>query len=150
MTEQQKKDIKDLFDAISSTGERIVIGQVVGTQNNFFGSTGNGNQKVMDKELLARAIENCQQYFWGNSAYAVVFCICRDVYKMTPNKTAFEEMVENLQYTKKRDHTCRAGTIANAFSDNPIYNEDIMKWDNFNPAKRIIKLRDELFRELKL
>ena len=106
--------------------------------------------KVLSKENLARAIENCQQYFWGNSAYAVVFCICRDVYKIIPNKTAFEEKVEELPYTKKRDHTCPKGTIANAFSDNPIFNEDVTDWDNFNPAKRIIKLRDELFRELKL
>lgn len=124
--------------------------RMINIQVNIGSQSDNANTKELDKDLLARAIENCQQFFWGNSAYAVVFCICRDVYKMTPNKTAFEEMVENLQYTKKRDHTCRAGTIANAFSDNPIYNEDIMKWDNFNPAKRIIKLRDELFRELKL
>lgn len=108
------------------------------------------DKKELNKELLAQAIENSQQYFWGNSAYAVVFCICRDIYKITPNKTAFEEMVEGLAYTKKRDHTCPTGTIANAFSDNPIFNENITDWDNFNPAKRIIKLRDELFRELKL
>ena len=134
-------------------GNKIIFGdgsRMINIQVNMNGAHGSGNQKVLDKELLTRAIENCQQYFWANSAYAVVFCLCRDVYKISPNKTAFEEMVENLKYTKKRDHTCPTGTIANAFSDNPIYDENIMEWDNYNPAKRIIKLRDELFRELKL
>ena len=110
----------------------------------------NKEKKELNYELLARAIENCQRYFWGNSAYAVVFCICRDEYKMPPNKTAFEEMVEGLPYKKNRDRKCPTGTIANAFSDNPIYNEHHSEWENFNAAPRVIKLRDELKKELKL
>jgi hypothetical protein len=106
--------------------------------------------KEVSAERLARAIENCQQYFWGNSAYAVVFCICRDAYKMQPNKTAFEKMVEQLPYKGRRDYKCPLGTIANAFSDNLIFNENIHEWDQFNPLPRIVKLRDELRRELKL
>ena len=106
--------------------------------------------KELDPTQLARAIENCQGYFWGNSAYAVVFCICRDAYKMQPNKTAFEKMVEQLPYKGRRDYKCPLGTIANAFSDNLIFNENIHEWDQFNPLPRIVKLRDELRRELKL
>lgn len=48
MTEEQKKDIKDLFEAMSSTGERFVIGQVIGTQNNFFGQ----EPTAMPQEVL--------------------------------------------------------------------------------------------------
>ena len=106
--------------------------------------------KELDLTQLARAIENCQGYFWGNSAYAVVFCICRDAYKMQPNKTAFEKMVEQLPYQGRRDYKCPLGTIANAFSDNLIFNENINDWEQFSPLPRIIKLRDELRRELKL
>ena len=108
------------------------------------------NSVELDPTQLARAIENCQGYFWGNSAYAVVFCICRDAYKMQPNKTAFEKMVEQLPYKGRRDYKCPLGTIANAFSDNLIFNENIHEWDQFNPLPRIVKLRDELRRELKL
>ena len=114
----------------------------------------NGNKgincKGLNKERLARAIENCQEYFWGNSAYAVVFCVCRDDLDMEPNKSSFEQMVEQLPYIKERSFTCPVGTIANAFSDNPIFNENINKWDGKNPMSRIIKLRDELRKQIKL
>ena len=100
--------------------------------------------------MLVQAIENCQQYFWGNSAYAVVFCVCRDDLNMKISQSAFEKKVEELPYKKKRDYKCSKGTIANAFSDNPIYKDNVNKWDGFNPASRIIKLRNELRNEIKL
>lgn len=123
--------------------------RMINVQVNLGSQPVDNDSKVLDKELFARAIENCQVYFWGNSAYAVVFCICRDPYKMKISKTDFETMIEELPYTKKRSHTCPSGTIANAFSDNPIYNDPINEWDN-RANKRIIKLRDELMKELKL
>ena len=108
------------------------------------------SKRVPDNDRLACAIENCQQYFWGNSAYAVLFCILRDDYKITSSKTAFEEMVEKLPYKKRRSHTCPTGTIANAFVNNPVFNENVSEWDDFTPLPRIIKLRDELRNALKL
>ena len=53
---------------------------------------GDAESKGIDRDLLTQAIENCQAYFWGNSAYAVVFCICRDDLDMEPNKSSFETM----------------------------------------------------------
>lgn len=105
---------------------------------------------TLTDEVLARAIENCQAYFWANAAYGVVFCICRDEFRMQLSKTAFEKFIEKLPYKKARAHFCPNGTIANAFSDNPIYHEHIRNWDGFNPSQRIIKLRDALLKELKL
>lgn len=107
------------------------------------------DKKELSKEQLASAIENCQQFFWANASYAVVFCICRDEYKIKMSKSDFETMIEDLPYTRKRSYTCPTGTIANAFSDNPIYADPISEWDN-RASKRIIKLRDELLSELKL
>ena len=80
--------------------------------------------------MLNRAIENCQSYFWSNSAYAVVYCICRDDYKKKLSQIEFEKMVEELPYTKERNNQCTTGTIANAFSNNPIFYEDINEWDS--------------------
>lgn len=99
---------------------------------------------ILSKEKLAYAIENCQDIFWGKSAYAVVFCICRDNYDMEPNRSAFEKNTELLPFKKKRKYICSPGTISNAFRDNPIYNEHIDKWEGKNAAARIIKLRDKL------
>ena len=115
----------------------------------------NGNKKEvpieLNKEQLARAIENCQEYFWANSAYAVLFCILRDDCKQKDLSMAtYERKVELLPYKKAREHTCPAGTIANAFSDNAIFNSPTDKWDDMNASKRIIKLRDALRKELKL
>lgn len=103
----------------------------------------------LDWNLLARAIENCQEYFWANSAYAVVYCICRDDFKWRVSKTDFETKIEDMQYKRKRSFTCPTGTLANAFNNNPIYNENIDEWETFDPLSRIIKLRDELRKVMK-
>lgn len=123
--------------------------KMINIQVNVNNQTENANSKELDKDLLARAIENCQSFFWAKASYAVVFCICRDVYKIKPNKSYFEKMVESLNYKKKRSFNCPAGTIANAFSDNLIFFEHIREWDH-KAAERIIKLRDALLKELKL
>lgn len=107
--------------------------------------------KELTKERLARAVENCQEYFWGNSAYAVLYCILRDDYKQKDlSRATYERMVELLPYTKTREHTCPVGTIDNAFRDNPIFSSPIGNWDALSVQKRIIKLRDELRKQLKL
>ena len=108
------------------------------------------SESVRSDEHLAQAIERCQEYFWGNSAYAVVFCIWRDDLKMRLTQTDFERKVEALPYQKARDYQCPAGTIANAFCHNQIYNERVDDWDDFNPLPRIIKLRNVLRNALKL
>ena len=105
-------------------------------------------QTLCDKERLARAIENCQTYFWGNASYAVVYCVCRDDYKIIPNMSAFERNVEQLPYMRKRDYVCKKGTITNAFSDNKIYYSHVDKWEAEGTEERIIILRDELRKEL--
>ena len=107
-------------------------------------------QGKLDKVKLARAIENCQNLFWGKSAYAVVFCICRDDLKIQFTQKDFELMVESLSYKKSRDYICTPGTISNAFSDNPIFRDNINNWENYAPMSRIIMLRDELRKELKV
>ena len=105
-------------------------------------------RKKLSLKKLACAIENCQKYFWGNSSYGVVFCVCRDDYEVEPNKSAFENMVGNLPNAKKLSYICTENTIATAFSNNPIFNENINNWDSKNPMARIIKLRDELRKQL--
>ena len=102
----------------------------------------------LDWNLLARAIENCQEYFWGNASYAVVFCICRDDFEAGYTQTGFEEMVESLSYKKKRDYYCTTGTIANAFSHNPIFKSHISRWEAQGASSRILKLITMLRKEL--
>ena len=133
MKEHEEDELKE---------EKEMKDVIAGTQ---FGTIG---RKKLNLLKLARAIENCQQYFWGNSSYGVVFCLCHDDYGMEPNKSAFENMMGNLPNTKKLSYICTENTIATAFSNNPIFNENINNWDGKNPMARIIKLRDELRKQL--
>ena len=127
----------------------LIRAEINAVRDNQKGNNQDYRNEQID-EMLVQAIENCQQYFWGNSAYAVVFCVCRDDLNMKISQSAFEKKVEELPYKKKRDYKCSKGTIANVFSDNPIYKDNVNKWDGFNPASRIIKLRNELRNEIKL
>lgn len=129
-------------------GSRMINIQVnVNSQGNN-SQEDSGEKKEVTKEQLAQAIENCQEYFWGNSSYAVVFCVCRDDYKMIPNMSAFERNIELLPYKKVRKYFCKTGTITNAFSDNNIYHSHIDKWKEEGADERQIILRDELRKEL--
>ena len=105
---------------------------------------------ILTDEALTRVVEKCQGYFWGNSAYAVLFCVCRDDYDENGNKSLFEQRLQKLPYKKSLTFYCHTRSISNAFSNNPVYNEHIDTWESFNPLPRIIKLRDAIRHELKL
>ena len=104
----------------------------------------------LNVEKLARAIENCQKFFWGNSAYAVVYCLCRDEFNSNLSQTAFERMVEELPYNGERDYQCPTGTIANAFSNNAIFKTPISRWDAQGCTLRVHNLLKMLKKELEL
>ncbi len=112
-------------------------------------STSQPAERRLDDERLARAIEQSQAFFWGNSAYAVLFCLLRDEYGIADNMSMFEAKVEALPYSKERSYTCPKGTIINAFSNNPIYRQHIDKWKD-KANTRIIKLLEELKLQLEL
>ena len=134
---------------VYSSGNNIAQTLTQTINGNVYYGQPSEQQVTYSDEEIAQAIEKCQEYFWGNSAYAVVFCIYRDDLKRVISKSDFETMVVNLPYTKKLSYNCPMGTIANAFSDNPIFNEHIDNWNQYNPMPRILKLRDQLRMELK-
>lgn len=106
-------------------------------------------ERTLGDERLAKAIEQSQAFFWGNSAYAVVFCLLRDEYGIADNMSLFETKVEALPYSGERSYTCPKGTIINAFSNNPIYRQHIGKWKD-KANIRIMKLLEELKLQLEL
>lgn len=105
--------------------------------------------EMLDDSRLASVIEQCQSYFWGNSAYAVLFCLLRDEYGMPDNMSLFETRVEQLHYTRQRDYVCPKGTLSNAFSDNKIYKIHVSRWKG-QASKRIMILLEQLRRQLEL
>ena len=105
--------------------------------------------KALSAELLAHAIEACQQYFWGKSSYAVLYCIIRDDFEQNMSRAAFERMVEMLPFTKNRDWICTEGTLDSAFRKNPYMSSPISKWEKEGVMERVPTLVEKLREELK-
>ena len=78
-------------------------------------------------ERLAQAVEACQPYFWAKSAWAVVFCVCRDCFGMTDNVSAFEKRIMGLEFGNRvKEYT--KGTIHSALCNNDYLKKPVSKW----------------------
>ena len=78
-------------------------------------------------ERLAQAVEACQPYFWAKSAWAVVFCVCRDCVGMTDNVSAFEKRIMGLEFGNRvKEYT--KGTIHSALCNNDYLKKPVSKW----------------------
>ena len=78
-------------------------------------------------ERLAKAVEACQPYFWAKSAWAVVFCVCRDCFGMTDNVSAFEKRIMGLEFGNRvKEYT--KGTIHSALCNNDYLKKPVSKW----------------------
>ena len=78
-------------------------------------------------ERMAEAVEACQPYFWAKSAWAVVFCVCRDCFGMTDNVSAFEKRIMGLEFGNRvKEYT--KGTIHSALCNNDYLKKPVSKW----------------------
>ena len=102
-----------------------------------------GMQTSLNKERLARAVEATQSFFWAQSAWAVVYCVCRDHLEMTDNMSEFERMVAGLPFTKKVVE-CPEGTVRKAVMRNEFMNYPLHRW----PEGRASKLAEKLVEKL--
>lgn len=100
-------------------------------------------------EQVADAIEKSQSLFWAQSAWAVVFCVCRDYLGMTDNMTEFERYVKKLPFTRQLPYGCPEGTIQTTLKNNPYMKLSIDKWQNNGGKERAVRLAENLARELK-
>ena len=78
-------------------------------------------------EDVIKAAEACQSYFWAQSSWAVVYCVCRDHLKMEMSMSEFERRVADYPLSPKT-RPCPEGTIRKAFSNNPDMNLPIRRW----------------------
>ena len=51
---------------------------------------------TLTEDLLGRAVGGVKEYIWGNAAYAVLFCVCRDEYGWQDNASYFERQLQLL------------------------------------------------------
>jgi hypothetical protein len=78
-------------------------------------------------ESVIRATEMCQSYFWAQSSWAVVYCVCRDHLEMDMTMSEFECRVAEYPL-KPKTKPCPEGTIRKTLSNNPDMNAPIRRW----------------------
>ena len=97
----------------------------------------NDNQVVIDKKVLRKAVSKVKQYMWATSAYAVLFCVCRDRYGYPDNMSQFER-----EFDDDRNLKCPAGTIVSAFRYNTYMKLNVDKWKENGVKERALILKD--------
>lgn len=100
---------------------------------------------VLTDARLAKAVEECQPFFWAKSAWAVVFCVCRDYYGVADNVSAFEKRIGKLSFSKMVE-AYSVGTIQKAFSNNDYMKKHIEKWEEGRALTLAHELRSFLDR----
>ena len=94
--------------------------------------------------LLVRAVEATQAFFWAQSSWAVVYCVCRDYMGIANNVSEFERRVERLDFTRSNVVVCKMGTIQKAITNNDYMRYPIQRW----PEGRARVLAERLMAEL--
>ena len=96
----------------------------------------------LDGERLARALKECKAFIWGNAAYSIPFCVCRDLFHLPNNASLFERMLAEAG--------CEIpdGTINNAMSRNPWMRLHAGKWEQQGVMERVLRLRDKFIQEM--
>ncbi len=82
-----------------------------------------------DVATLEACVDSVRQYFWGDSALAVIFCTCRDCYGYANNMRQFE-----------RDFHCQEGLLSNTFRNNPYMRLHVDKWAQQGAKQRVLQL----------
>jgi hypothetical protein len=96
-------------------------------------------------EDLARAVEATQSFFWAQSSWAVVYCVCREHLGIADNMSEFEKCVQGLTFTKKV-YECPTGTIQKALANNEYMRYPLYRW----PEGRASRLAAELMKTLEI
>lgn len=144
MTEEEKNQLLSKL----VNGGNTKIGQII-LDNHGTMNINNGEAKPMgdnlastdiDSSMVSQALAKCGDYIWGNSAYAVPFCVCRDVYGWEDNASLFERKLE-LEGVE-----LPPGTINTTINRNPYMKLPIFKWRDNGAKERVLKFKEEFER----
>ena len=131
MSEEQKEKFLGRLLKAGVTIHNFVMENNSTMVYNNYGEPEKPKAEPVANEILARGITAVRGNFWGDSAIATIFCVCRDVYGYPDNKSQFE-----------RDFNCPQGVISNAFRSSPYMNLPIDKWRANGAMDRVLKLKD--------
>ena len=135
MEKDSQKNVVNHFEAGSNC--QVFNGTVTGCTFAMPGSTVTqqaaapmalGDEQI-EVSMLVACVAEVREYFWGDSAMAVIFCTCRDCYDYANNMAQFE-----------RDFCCHEGLLSNTFRNNPYMRLHIDKWAQNGAKDRVLRL----------
>ena len=139
MEKDSQKNVVNNFEAGSNC--QVFNGNITGCVFAMPGSTVNQqvppetNTKTKTEEgqpdvaMLLACVESVRQYFWKDSALAVIFCTCSDCYGYVNNMSQFE-----------REFHCQEGLLSNTFRNNPYMRLHVDKWEQNGAKQRVLRL----------
>ena len=100
--------------------------------------------RVIDYNVLKKAVVKVQPYMWASSAYAVVYCVCRDKYGYPDNMSQFER-----EFSKsKTGYSCKEGVISSTFRTNSYMKMHIDRWEQNGAKERALILKNKFIEEV--
>lgn len=138
MEKESKDDVLKSLLSGATISNSVIVGVAESGSQVFFRSQEDDTQQhaVVSPKQVSEALKKCGDYVWGNSAYAVVFCVCRDCCGWQNNASLFERAME------EQGVLMPPGTINAALSRNPYMKLSVEKWDENGAMMRVLKLRD--------
>ena len=138
MEEENRKNVVNHFEAGSYC--QVFNGHISGcvfampgsnvTQNSLgtVPSESLGDEQP-DVSTLVACVARVREYFWSDSAMAVIFCVCRDCYGYVNNMSQFE-----------RDFHCQEGLLSNTFRNNSYMRLPVSRWEQNGVKTRVLRL----------
>lgn len=138
MEENSKKSVVNHFEAGSNC--QVFNGNISGCVFAMPGSNVTQNPQTTiptestdddqpEVSTLVACVAQVRAFFWGDSAMAVIFCVCRDCYGYVNNMSQFE-----------RDFHCQDGLLSNAFRNNSYMRLPVSKWGQNGVKTRVLRL----------
>lgn len=100
-------------------------------------------------EKLAKAVKSCAGYFWANSSWAVLFCVCRDRLAYKGSMADFERLIGGIPLNRPLPYPCPEGTIQKTISNHSYMKKHITKWQQEGAKERVLLLAKRLEEQLK-
>ena len=101
-------------------------------------------ERVIDNKVLKKAVMKVKPFMWAASAYAVLYCVCRDKYGIPDNMSQFEREFSN----SKTGYSCKEGVISSTFRTNSYMKMHIDRWEQNGAKERAIILKNRFIEEV--
>jgi len=120
----------------------VINGNMTKSGDEHISNNGQTVDRSVRPELITKALRLCGSFIWGNAAYSIAFCVCRDAYKMGDNASLYERLMAD------NGIQIPAGTINTTMNRNPWMKYHIDRWEENGASDRALKLRDEFRRQI--